>query len=146
VWDGSHWRRLPSTGQVGNDAWSSTGSRMVDPEPGTLDGGTVDPWDRAYPVGGVLDPATGRWTRLPAELADDADGWGVNASGGRWVATYGQVYDTDTGRVSPLSRPDGAPDEGVTATWAGDRLLAFGGATFGSEGAKVVDRAWLYTP
>jgi hypothetical protein len=146
VWDGSRWRRLPATGQVGNDEWFWTGSRMVDPHPGTLDGGSVDGWGRAYPVGGVLDPATGRWSRLPAEFVDDADGWGVNASGGRWVATYGQLYDTDTGRVTALARPDGAPDDGVTASWAGDRLLAFGGATYGGEGSTVTDQAWLYTP
>lgn len=146
VYDGSSWHRLPATGQVGNNAWFWTGTQMVDPEPGSLDGGQVDGWGRAYPVGGILDPATGRWSPLPAAFTDHGGGADINASGGRWVATYGQVYDTATGRVDTLPHPDGAPSYGVTAAWADGRLLAFGGATFGAEGTALSDRSWLWTP
>jgi hypothetical protein len=76
----------------------------------------------------------------------DLDGWGVNAQGGAWSATYGVVFDTDTGQVWTLPRPAGAPDYGVTSAWADGRLLAFGGANFGGDGARLTHDAWLWTP
>jgi hypothetical protein len=148
VWDGTSWRRLPATGQLGNN-WFWTGIVMVDPEPNTGDSGETDDSGRVYPVGGTLDPATGRWDRLPGAITAQVDGgWGVNAQGGRWSAVYGQVYDTETGRVWTLPRPDGAPEVGTTAIWADDALLAFGGVAYGSgaSAGKVTDHAWLYTP
>jgi hypothetical protein len=148
VWDGRAWHRLPATGQLGND-WYWTGSRMVDPDPAVVDGGEVDPYPRPYPAGGILDPASGRWTALPAEFKEGGtDGWGVNASGGRWVATYGQVYDTATGRVWTLPRPDDTPDLYTTAAWTDQGLLVFGGvdSSQGYTGKALTDHAWLYTP
>ncbi|MGC4111014.1 MAG: hypothetical protein QM747_11445 [Nocardioides sp.] len=134
VYDGKAWHRLPATGQTGNDEWFWTGTQMVDPQPGT-------------PSGGVLDPRTGRWHALPATFTDElGSGWGaVNASAGRWVASYGKLYDTDSGEVATLPRPDGAPDDGVASVWAGNQLLAFGGAST-HDGVSLTNRAWLYTP
>jgi hypothetical protein len=62
--------------------------------------------------------------------------------------TYGQVLDTDAGRVWTLTRPEGAPDLGTTAVWAGNTLVAFGGVAYGSHdlSGEVTHRAWLYTP
>jgi hypothetical protein len=110
-----------------------------------VDGGEVDPYPHAYPAGGILDPRSGAWSELPDDFTEGVDGWGVNASGGRWAATYGQVYDTETSRVTTLPRPDGAPDLDVSAVWAQDSLLAFGGVTFGQQ-TETTNRAWLYTP
>jgi hypothetical protein len=152
VWDGSSWRRLPPSEQLAGSDWTWTGTRMVDPEPFTLDGGQVGNWGRSYPMGGTLDPATGEWGSLPEELVDppqgDARGWTVSASGGPWFAVLGQVYDDDTGQVGLLPTPDGAPDYGVSAAWAGDRLVAFGGvdSSRGYTGDALSDQAWIYTP
>ena len=152
VWDGSRWRRLPPSEQLAGNDWTWTGTRMVDPEPFSLDGGEVDGWGRSYPMGGTLDPATGEWGPLPEALVDppqgDARGWTISASGGPWFAVLGQVYDDDTGRVAVLPRPHGAPDYGVSAAWAGDRLVAFGGvdSARGYSGDALSDHAWIYTP
>jgi hypothetical protein len=151
VWDGARWQRLPPSEQLGN-AWTWTGTRMVDPEPFTLDGGEVNGWGRSYPMGGTLDPARGTWGSLPDSLVNPPDreehGWGVSASGGHWIATFGQAYDDSTGAVWHLPQPDGAPDYGVSAAWADGRLLAFGGTDFGSDGSvgDLTNRAWLWTP
>jgi hypothetical protein len=152
-WDGHRWLRLPPSEQLAGNDWTWTGTRMVDPEPFTLDGGEVDGWGRSYPMGGTLDPATGRWGPLPDALVDPpqgdaARGWGVSASGGSWFAVLGQVYDDDTGRVGPLLRPEGAPDYAVTAVWAGDCLLAFGGtdSARGYSGDALSNNAWLWSP
>jgi hypothetical protein len=152
VWDGTQWRRLPPTQQLANNEWSWTGTRMVDPEPFTLDGGEVDGWGRAYPMGGILDPATGTWAPLPDALVNppqgDNRGWGVSASGGPWITELGQVYDDATGQVWQLARPDGAPDYASAATWADGRLVVFGGTDLGADGAVdgLSNRAWLWTP
>jgi hypothetical protein len=122
---------------------------MVDPDPTVVDGGEVDPFSHAYPSGGILDPETGDWQPLPEAVSDSAEGgWGLNAQGGRWSATYGQVYDTGAGKAWTLRRPDGAPDLGTTAVWAADMLVAVGGVAYGSEesSGEVTNQVWLYTP
>jgi hypothetical protein len=152
VWDGSQWRRLPPSEQLAGNEWTWTGTRMVDPEPFTLDGGEVNGWGRSYPMGGTLDPATGTWGPLPDELVDPPQGdqrdWDVSASGGPWMAVLGQAYDDSTGRVYRLDRPRGAPDHATAAAWAGDQLLVFGGSDLGVDGATggLTNRAWLWTP
>ena len=151
VWDGTSWHRLPPSEQLGTgNSWTWTGTRMVDPDPFAMDGGEVDNWGRSYPQGGTLDPATGTWGSLPDALVDpalgDHQGWDVSATGGSWFAVVGQVYDDATGRVYRLDAPDGAPTSGTGAAWADGRLLAFGGATFGTERTHLTDRAWLWTP
>ncbi|HEY3530422.1 MAG TPA: hypothetical protein VGK78_14855 [Nocardioides sp.] len=162
VFDGTSWHRLPATGQIAGNSWTWTGTRMVDPEPFTLDGGEVDGWGRAYPMGGILDPASGTWTSLPEALVNasqgDDRGWVVSAAGGSWIAVLGQVYDDSTGRLYRLDRPNGAPAYGTTAAWADGRLVVFGGTDFnedtscrgpGSTCAQLVDltnHAWLWTP
>jgi hypothetical protein len=144
LYDGTSWHRLPPTGITGND-WAWAGDRMVafdsyehqgiDPRPG-------------FTLGGTLDPSTGRSAPLPdSALETPDDPWSPNAVGpSPWAACWGLVYDVARGRAWRLPRPDGAPDLGVTATWADGQLLAFGGADYGSDGAEPSNRAWLFTP
>jgi hypothetical protein len=145
VFDGTSWHRLPPTRQLDN-TWTWSGSRMVDPDPTVFDGGETNPFPHTYPAGGLLDPATGRWSALPAAMSvDPGEGWGVYAPGPRWFATYGQVYDSQTGSVVRLPRPDGAPAEGTAAAWTDDALIVFGGATFGAK-TELSNDAWAWTP
>jgi hypothetical protein len=77
----------------------------------------------------------------------DDRGWGVSASGGPWFAVLGQAYDDDTGQVLPLGRPSGTPDYGMSAAWAGDRLVVFGGASQGlTDPVELSGGAWMWTP
>jgi hypothetical protein len=143
VYDGASWHRF-HTNITGND-WAWVGDRMVDFDSSQHQGAET----RVGPsLGGTLDPATGRSRPLPdSALETPPNPWSPNAVGpGRWAACWGLVYDVAAGKAWTLPRPDGAPDDGVTAAWADGRLLAFGGADYGSEGADVTNRAWLYTP
>jgi hypothetical protein len=151
VWDGTQWRRLPPSEQLANNEFTWTGTRMVDPEPFMLDGGQVNGWGRAYPMGGTLDPSTGTWGRLPDALVNapqgDGRGWVVSAADGPWIAVLGQVYNDDTGQVLRLDQPAGAPDYGMSAAWADDQLLVLGGARQGStDPVELSGEAWIYTP
>jgi hypothetical protein len=144
LYDGTSWHRLPQSHVQGND-WAWAGDRMIDfdsyahqamePQPGVE-------------LGGQLDPASGRWGRLPeSALETPEDGWSPNAVGpGPWAASWGLVYDVAHGKAWTLPRPDGAPDDGVTAAWADGRLLAFGGAGYGADGAEPTNHAWLWSP
>ena len=142
LYDGTSWRRLPATNIAGND-WAWAGDRMIDFDSFTHQG--MDP--RTGPqLGGQLDVSSGRSGPLPeSALETPRDGWSLNVVGpGRWAACWGLVYDVARGEAWTLPRPDGAPDDGVTAAWADGQLLAFGGTDYGPDGAS--NRAWLYTP
>jgi hypothetical protein len=144
LYDGTSWHRLPPTRIMGND-WAWAGDRMVDFDSFEHQG--MDPQPGSQ-LGGTLDPTTGRSAPLPdSALETPDDPWSPNAVGpDRWATTWGLVYDVTAGEAWTLPRPDGAPDLGVTATWADGRLLAFGGATFGAGGTRLTDHAWLWTP
>lgn len=141
VYDGTSWHRF-HTNITGND-WAWVGDRMVD-----FDSSQHQGVDAGPQPGGQLDPATGRSGPLPeSALETPEDPWSPNAVGpGPWAASWGLVYDVAHERAWKLPRPGGAPDLGVSAAWAGGRLLAFGGVGYGSGGADVTNRAWLYTP
>ena len=144
VFDGTAWDRLPPSGIAGND-WSWVGDRMVDFDSFAHQGMAPRP---GLALGGLLDPSSGRWSPLPdSALETPEHSWSAVAFGpGAWAACWGLVYDVAGGEAWTLPRPHDAPDQGVTATWAGDRLLAFGGASFGSNGSTASNHAWLYTP
>jgi hypothetical protein len=145
VFDGRHWRRLPPTGQLGND-WAWAGDRMVDFDSYEHQGTAPQ---AVFSLGGILDPATGRWSPLPdsARRTPD-DPWSPVAIGpGPWAAGWGLVYDVRGGRAWPLQRPGGAAPDATAAAWAGDRLLVFGGVDWGhGPDPRLSNGAWLWTP
>lgn len=147
------WRLLPASDQVGGYRWTWTGTRMVSPILGGVDGGEVDNYGRTYPNGGTLDPAAGTWARLP-DAPDGSDGgWPVSALGARWSASSGWIYDDARGSWTRVPTPAGAPGSGRgsdmagSAVWADGMLVAFGG---GSDLAlaqeRLTNRAWSYRP
>lgn len=141
------WHRF-RTGQVG---WLThwDGSRLVGVEPGEVDGGRVNGWDRAYPFAGTLDPVSGDWQPLEIPQRDwESDSWRVSAADGTRIVTHGLYVDTaGSGGWVDLGRPESNLDHKLSATWAGDRLFVFGGvgADAGYEGPSEPE-AWLWTP
>ncbi len=125
--DTLEWTKLPDSAIIG---WSPTvvGELVVFPLVGTTNGGRVNNWGRDLPLGGVLDPATGRWRSLP----DPPQGGGllgeVLAAGDRTVVG-GHLLDPATGEwmLVPL-----LPHVGRTAATVAaldDTILVWGGAT-----------------
>ena len=121
------WTRLPDSDQLGGRAWTWTGRRLIDPSLGGGDGGEVGNYGRTIPYGGILDPVTGRWSRLRHAPSESGGGWPVAALGGRFAAIAGWTYDDETESWAEMPRPKGAPDEPGTAVWADDRLVVIGG-------------------
>ncbi|MDN4162249.1 hypothetical protein [Nocardioides abyssi] len=130
------WRTLPGSDQLGGWHWSWSGTRLVDATLGGADGGEVNGYGRTIPYGGRLDPAAGRWSRLPdapREDWTDKSAWPVSAVGGRLVASGGWVYDDARESWTRLARPAGAPAAPGSAVWAGDVLLVHGGADWADD-------------
>ena len=117
---------LPDSHQLGGWRWTWTGGRMVDPTLGGADGGDTNGYGRTNGYGGVLEPASGEWGRLPNPPAEFTGGWGVEAITGPFAAIEGWVYDDVDQTWTNLPRPDGAPDQPGSAVWAGDRLIVVG--------------------
>ena len=141
VYAGGRWHRLRTSGIAGND-WSWVGDRMVDFDSFAHQGMRPEP---GLALGGLLDPATGRWSALPdSALETPEHSWSPVAFGpGPWAVCWGLVYDVAGGQAWALPTPSGAPDLSTAAAWAGDSLFVFGGATPSGE---TSGKAWLYTP
>jgi hypothetical protein len=126
------WRVLPRSDQLGGGGWVWTGSELADPTLGGADGGEVNGYGRTIPYGGVLDPGTGEWGRLPEAPRVDpdtgaGDGWPVWADGPVLLARGGFVVDPRHWGWAVLGRPEDGPDVPGSATWVRDTLVVHGG-------------------
>ncbi len=132
------WTRLPDQREVisfGTDrSWD--GRHVVSPYLDRLDGGPTAGYGRDLQTGGLLDPATGRWSPLP-EAPAPGDGRYTAPSRGWVTAGQGLVLDTARARWLPLPDHDRAVDQGEAAAWVGDRLVVWGGGSAWVRGDRV---------
>ncbi len=144
----NRWRTLPDSDQIGGWRWHWTGDRLVDTSLGGADGGESNGYGRTIPYGGVLDPATGAWSRLPHAPKQLTGGWPVEAADGPQVAAEGYLYDDDQESWRRVPHPDGAPQAPGPATWSGGRLVVVGGVydDRGWTEAAVSRDIWAWEP
>lgn len=142
------WQLLPDSDQIGGWGWTWTGERMVDPTLGGADGGEVNGYGRTIPNGGVLEPVSGNWGRLPNPPAGLTRGWVVEATTGPLAAVDGLLYDDQDHTWTKLPRPEGAPHQPGSAVWAGDHLIVVGGLhdEDGYTADALSNDAWAYQP
>ena len=145
------WRRLPNSEILASGPWVLANGRLVNPMLGGADGGEVNKWGPTYPYGGILDPASGRWSALPDPPDGEEDfGSGVlTEPGGHYFGYRGWILDTTAGTW--LEIPDLDGDElvtGRTVVAAGADLFAFGGARWKEHGveATLLAEAWIWSP
>ena len=141
------WERLPDSKMIGTP-WAWTGDRLVNAAIGSADGGQVNNWGRPYPYGGILKPATGEWSKLPATPNRPRGFSGFSAAGGGWaISTDGWALHVPSSTWVELRRPAaGVASEGQAAIWAGDRLVVFGGSRVINERFMLVDGGWSWLP
>lgn len=144
------WRRLPDSEIAGYDpSWFSAGGVVVNPTLGTSDGGEVNAWERAYPHGGILDPALGTWSPLPDPPPSTAGEWSfppVAVGGSEYVSSFsGWALHVPSGRWFELSQPPGRADEGQAITWADDRLFVWGGVAWEGPEPAILGDGWLWS-
>ena len=145
------WRRLPDSEILASGPWVTDDARLINPMLGSADGGDTNNWGRNYPYGGILEPASGRWSALP----DPPDGEEDFASGvlteslGHYFGHRGWILDaaTDTWiQVPPLANDELVTDRTVVS--AGADLLVFGGARWKAQSldATLLNDAWIWSP
>lgn len=135
------WTRLPDAPGAGYQLWAA-GDRLL------LNGHLRPAW--------ILDPATGRWSGLPALDGDegvdlygvvdgDESAYEVSSIGGHGRA---RLYDARSGEYVTLGAPPGREDVHDDASTAvGSSLLVFGGQQWsGSRDGSLLRDAWLWTP
>ena len=151
VWTpGDGWRELPPGDVAGwSPDWFAVGDRLINPTPGTVDGGEVNPYDRPYFLGGVLDPATGEWSQLPdgapartgsRSLPPVGDGDVLVADGG-----HSALIDNARAWVS-LDPPAEVPTDLVGAVVGDGQLYLVGGASWDDTAAQLSSDVWVWTP
>ena len=141
------WRRLPDSEITGYDpSWFWTGGLLVNPTLGTSDGGDVNSWGRAYPHGGILDPAKGAWAPLPDPPSPGPNFPPMAAGGTDYVSSFsGWALHVPSRRWFELGAPPGGAHEGQAITWAGDRLFVWGGVRWDGAEPTILADGWLWT-
>jgi hypothetical protein len=160
--ESGRWRRLPDSQTLGVGEFFAVGGRLVIPSLGWADGGE-NAWGRRYPNGGILDPATGRWSSLPkGPSGRDEWGAGVMAAGeAHYVGDHGWLLDLDTRSWIEVPQRPGSDDtdlsdEAEAQTVTGDAIAAAGRSLFVFGGVRwlngthldgeLLADAWLWTP
>lgn len=145
------WRRLPDSEILASGPWVIDDGRLINPMLGGADGGDTNNWGRTYPYGGILDPASGRWSALPNPPdGEEVFGGGVlTESLGHYFGYRGWIFDAATDswiQVPPLDT-NGLVTE-MTVVSAGADLLVFGGARWKAQSfdATLLDDAWIWSP
>lgn len=127
------WTRLvPSDVVASGPVWLVSGGLVVNPSQGTLDGGEVDNWGRAYRTGGAFDPDGGRWLAVPEHAV--RAGWsGAPTAGPGFVAVRPWLLRTPSLQWERMDDQPAPLDDrsGAAETWAGDRLFVWGGVRYG---------------
>lgn len=140
------WTALPDSDLIGGYRWAWTGERLVDPTLGEADGGAVNNWGRSLPYGGILDPDSETWGRLPGAPAAYSGGRLVEALGGPVSASGGWLYDDRAESWSELTAPPGAPPLPGPAAWVDDHLFVVGGQYDDRTGEDGLSGAvWMLT-
>ena len=141
------WAQVPQRDEVigfGTE-YFWTGERVLLPYTFDYTQGGLNPGGTPEPTGGLLDPGTGDWERLPPPPAPPVTPLRVQAGSAAAVtAGEGLVLDLANDTWLTLEPAPGAPDEGVAAAWSGRRLIAFGGGvTSGKTRSPTNDtRVW----
>ncbi|MEX2459189.1 MAG: hypothetical protein WD770_09405 [Actinomycetota bacterium] len=140
------WTRFPDSPVTGySPIWFWAGERVVNGAIGVSDGGEVGGWERPYPHGGMLDPATGTWSALPDPPEEAGPYPGPSATNGVSVlAGNGWILHVPSGTWRRLSRPPETVDVGEAVVWAGDRIVVWGGARWNGAEAALVAEGWSY--
>jgi hypothetical protein len=134
-----------AVGFWGSD-WFAVDGLAFNPHLGSSDGGEVNPYDRTYPHGGILDPIEGTWRHLP----DAPDALGTEphhrlvAGSDVAVVADGWLHRPATGEWVPIDDDVALPDAGHAVALLDDLLFVWGGG--GDDDGGLTADGWLWGP
>jgi hypothetical protein len=161
VFDGTRWKTFSHPGGSGGlDAvWAATGDRFTMIVPYRVGFGPTGTTTGADPTEGPLlltfDPATGNFAEptIPDEIRTAPTSvQPAVVSNGRSLALVGAqaspIFDGATETWSVATGPTNEQIDELSATWAGDQLVIWGGSTVAGSTypAAFNDRGWIWTP
>jgi hypothetical protein len=142
------WSPVPQQDEVigfGTE-YSWTGDRVLLPYTFDYTQGGFNPGGTPDPTGGLLDPVSGDWERLPAPPDPPANRLRVQAATPHLVtAGEGFVLDVEQERWWPLEAAPGAPTAGVAAAWVGRQLVVFGGGSVPERTNRLSRDTYVWT-
>jgi hypothetical protein len=142
------WSQVPQQDEVigFGTQYSWTGDRVLLPYTFDYTQGGLNPGGTPDPTGGLLDPVSGDWERLPEPPDPPVHRLRVHAATERRVtAGEGLVLDVENQRWWPLEPAPGAPTEGVAAAWVGRQLVVFGGGSVSATTSRLSRDAYVWT-
>ena len=153
------WRLLTDSNLViagGHLAWHFAAGRLINATLGSADGGETNPYDRAYPFGGILDLESGEWSELPdppGDLYVPGALLRYAAVSPDWYLTgYGWMFNPGTGEWRFLPAPPDNPSiplpiEQSAVLFAGPDLVVWGGFLYEEDGyGEMVNTGWMWRP
>lgn len=142
------WRALPDSEVASADSrWFWTGSAVVNPSGGRVDGGPTNGLGRTYAHGGALDPSTGRWSPLPPGPELVYPDLYVTAGGQDTLFdSDGAALHVPTGTWELLGVRDDLPTGSAATAWTGESLVVVGGALHDEDESRLVGDAFAWTP
>lgn len=151
VWDADDgWHVLPRSEVAGwSPDWFAVDGLLVNPAPGSVDGGQINPYDRAYPTGGILNVNSGTWARLPGGSTTVLDGPLPESVGDDQLLVGANAQSALVDRATrwvPLGLPPDVPTYlAGTAVGNGDLYVAGGALTDDDEPILSSD-VWVWNP
>jgi hypothetical protein len=151
------WRRLPDSDVAFRDPqWYRLAGLVVNPTLGpTPTGEQVNARGVASRPGGIFDPRTERWSRLPAPplagVQDPHRFLDITTAGADVIVNgQGWLFDARSRTWTVVPELATGPRQDVAAAWSGSGLVVFGGATFtrtdGRLTSTIHDDAWFWSP
>lgn len=144
---GNEWERLPDSEVIGWDpeAWAWSGRYVINASTESADGGEVGNWGRAYPAGGMLDPATGEWIDLPQPPGEPERTSFYASSERGMVRGTNQVFDAKALTWVTMPELPNAPESESAHTWVGDTFFVWGGTRYRGNEGSLVGTGWMWT-
>lgn len=151
VWNDDGWRVLPRSEVAGwSPDWLAVDGLLVNPIPGSVDGGQVNPYDRAYPTGGILNVNSGTWAQLPGGSATVLDGPLPNSVGDDQLLVGANAQSALVDRATrwvPLGLPTDVPSYLAGVAVGNGDLYVAGGTTTDDEGQLMLSSdVWVWNP
>ena len=138
-----HWTDLGVSDVVG-PGQHAVGDLVVWPDPGYMNGGGEGDgdWGGSYPAGGIYDPETREWTRIPPRPPGDG-GVCCAAVTDDLISIYGALLNPVTLEWTEVPTPEGGERNAAAIASGADQILVWGGVVYNDPDQELLDTGFI---